>query len=399
MTSSIVERAAHAAIAFAVVACVVTQPVFAQGAGDFDPRLRPAVQRLLDGGDADYVLNHLQLGVQALEIGQHEVAARSFDEALAGITSVYADSERAAKARSLWYEEGSKDYKGEPYERAMAFYYRGLLDLMDGDYENARAGFRSGLMQDAFAEEEQHQADFAMLVYLDGWSSFLLGDSGLAAEAFEEALTFRPDLPLPEDGDNVLVIAESGLSPRKLADGIGHNILVYRRGKRFKEQRAELVAGGGAHGLYPLEDIFWQATTRGGRPVDGILEGQVKFRSSAEGIGTVLTDVASASTENSLAYSGSGSGTANVVGVVGIVALAFAARAKTKADTRYWDNLPDAVHVDTMKVTAGGQPGWSVRYLDKFGNAVPGLESEADIHWDGRGNGVAWVRSRYSVEP
>lgn len=389
----------YAATAFAVTACVVTHPVFAQGVGDFDPRLRPAVQELLDGGDADYVLHHLQLGVQALEIGQREVAARSFDEALAGITSVYADSERAAKARSLWYEEGSKDYKGEPYERAMAFYYRGLIDLMEGDYENARASFRSGLMQDAFAEEEQHQADFAMLLYLDGWSSFLLGDSDLAAEAFEEALMFRPDLPLPEEGDNVLVIAESGKSPRKLADGIGHNILVYRRGKRFKEQRAELLAGGEGHGLYPLEDIFWQATTRGGRPVDGILEGQVKFRSSAEGIGTVLTDVASASTENSLAYSGSGSGTANVVGVVGIVALAFASRAKTKADTRYWNNLPDAVHVDSMKVTAGEQPDWSVRYLDKFGNPVPEMERPVDIHWDERGNGVVWVRSRYSVEP
>ena len=383
----------------AVLALSQPAAVIAQ-ADEFDPRLQPVVQQLLAEGNRNFVLNHLRLGVQAMEIGQHDVAARSFDEALGVITSVYADSESAARARSLWVEEGQKDFRGEPYERAMAFYYRGVLDLMNGEYDTARAAFRSGLLQDAFAEEEQHRADFAMLLYLDGWSSFLLGDASMAAESFAEARVLRPDLPLPEAGDNVLVIAESGPSPRKLADGIGHAKLVYRRGKRFTEQRAALVTADGPQTLYPLEDIFWQASTRGGRPVDAILEGQLQFRNTTEGLGSVLSDASVAFTQNNNYYSGGGSsGTANVVGAVGIVALAFAARSKPQADTRYWDNLPDAVHVMTRKLGTGAEPDWGVQYLDRAGNPVAGLEQGVDVHWDKRGNGLVWVRSRYSVQP
>ncbi len=391
MTSSTGKTIA-AVLALSLPAAVLSQD-------EFDPRLQPVVQQLLQEGDRNFVLNHLRLGVQALEIGQREVAARSFDQAIGIISSVYADSESAARARSLWIEEGSKDFRGEPYERAMAFYYRGLLDLMDGEYDTARSSFRSGLLQDAFAEEEQHRADFAMLLYLDGWSSYLLGDQSLADEAFAEARTLRPDLPLPTDGDNVLVIAESGPSPRKLADGIGHAKLVYRRGKRFTEQRAALVTPDGNETLYPVEDIFWQASTRGGRPVDAILDGQLQFRNTAAGIGSVLTDVSASVTEANNFYGSSGSsGTANVVGAVGIVALALAARSKPQADTRYWDNLPDAVHVSSRKLARGVQPEWDVQFLDRASNPVSGLGGSAEVHWDKRGNGLVWVRSRYSIE-
>src|SRR5690554_7273878 len=150
------------------------------------PSLDQAVQRISADDANNRVLNQLQAATLALDLGNRELAGELFDAALATITSVYADSEQAARARSLWYDEGAKDFKGEPYERAMAFYYRGLLDMYAGDYENARASFKSGLLQDAFAEEEQHRADFALLMFLEAWSSHVLGARGLADERFEE---------------------------------------------------------------------------------------------------------------------------------------------------------------------------------------------------------------------
>ena len=48
----------------------------------------------------------------------------------------------------------------------MAYYYRGVLYLRDGDYENARASFKGGMLQDGFAEEEQNRSDFALLSFL-----------------------------------------------------------------------------------------------------------------------------------------------------------------------------------------------------------------------------------------
>ena len=84
-----------AALALCQPAAVIAQ------ADEFDPRLQPVVQQLLQEGNRNFVLNHLRLGVQAMEIGQPEVAARSFDEALGIITSIYAGSESAATAISL----------------------------------------------------------------------------------------------------------------------------------------------------------------------------------------------------------------------------------------------------------------------------------------------------------
>jgi tetratricopeptide (TPR) repeat protein len=99
----------------------------------------------------------LQAGVAAVAEGKTQDATGLFDSALDSIEGMFANTENAAKARSLWYEEGAKDYKGEPYERAMAYYYRGLLYLAEGDYENARASFRGGILQDAFADQLEPQ--------------------------------------------------------------------------------------------------------------------------------------------------------------------------------------------------------------------------------------------------
>ena len=47
----------------------------------------------------------------------------------------------AKKARSYFSEESKKIFQGEPYERVMAYYYRGILYWMDGE-----PGQRAGLL-------------------------------------------------------------------------------------------------------------------------------------------------------------------------------------------------------------------------------------------------------------
>ena len=59
---------------------------------------------------------------------------RRSTEALDRIEAVYADNAKAEAARSKFTKENAKDFKGEPYERAMAYYYRGLAYLAEGDY-------------------------------------------------------------------------------------------------------------------------------------------------------------------------------------------------------------------------------------------------------------------------
>jgi tetratricopeptide (TPR) repeat protein len=123
------------------------------------------------------VLNQMNLGLAALSAGQMDMARAALDDVLTQIEMTHAGTEQAAKARSLWYEEGSKVFKGEPYERAMAYYYRGIIYLKERDFDNARACFSSGILQDSFAEEEQNRSDFAVLDLMMAYACHLQGAS------------------------------------------------------------------------------------------------------------------------------------------------------------------------------------------------------------------------------
>lgn len=305
----------------------------------------------------DSVLRAMCLGTEAFYRGQYNQAERHFDFAVTQISAVWGDSPEARAARSLWYDEKTKPFKGEPYERMMAFYYRGLLFLMNNDFGNAQAAFRQSVMQDAFAEDQQNRADVVLPVFLQGWSLQAQKSSTASVRStYDLVKNARQDFELPslEDQPNVLLIVETGKGPRKIADGVGSYQLKFFRGKYFEDKRASYsVDGGPATFLYPIEDIYWQASTRGGRAVDRIIEGKVRFRETSENIGSVLTDVALEILENPSAYGSDAEDLGAVLGIAGIGAVILSGRAHPAVDTRYWDNLPDAVHVATLNLPTG----------------------------------------------
>lgn len=359
--------------------------------------LDQAIARIDQDEPRNRVLNQLQAATLALDLGRLDEAGWLFDQALVGINAVYADSPQAAAARSLWLNEGAKDFKGEPYERAMAFYYRGLLDLFASDYENARASFKSGVLQDAFAEEAQHRADFALLIFLEAWASHLLGAEALASERFAELKALRPDFPLPAADQNVLVIAETGKAPRKLQDGVGGNRLVYRPGKRFEEQGVTALIGGQARRLEPLESIYWQASSRGGRPIDGILEGQVQFRQTTQSAAADVSGVSAELSRYSALFGGSGSGALAGVGAVAGLATLITHQIKARADNRFWNNLPDKVHLLTLRAPAQAQEV-TFQFIDSDGRPLPELEQVRAIHFNEQGHGIVWLRARRATD-
>lgn len=375
------------AVAATLLAVAATGVVTADDGAPVPPSLAPAYQRLAAEGGRNAVLNHMEIGARALELGQRDIATSHLDQALALIESVYGNTEGARKARSLWYEEGSKDFKGEPYERVMAYYYRGLLYLQERDYGNARASFEGGMLQDAFAEEEQNRFDFALMAFLSGWASQLERNDVMQRRAYDEVKKLRPDFELPAAGHDTLLVIETGNSPRKLADGVGHYELVYRRGKFFTETRARVTVGGKPVMAYPMEDIFWQATSRGGRAVDRIVKGKAQFRNTNEGMGTALSDVANTMQVLSPLSGGLGQ-VAGAVGAVGALQLIVASRVQAKADTRYWSSLPDLVHVLPLK--SAGQTV-EIEFLDKNGTVLPELKQVVTLPANG---GLAWVRAR-----
>jgi tetratricopeptide (TPR) repeat protein len=361
---------------------------------DKPPKLHYLYRRILIEGRRNLVLNHMRAGLATMELGEFDLAEESFDIALLNIESVYTEDENAARARSLWYAEGRKDFKGEPYERAMAYYYRGLLYILKGDYENARASFKGGLLQDTMAEDTIYQADFALLIFLEGWSSMMLGDWDMAKESFQEVKKFRPDFVIPPRDHNVLLIAETGKAPQKMAVGRGGAALGFVEGQGFREDSVRFLTTGSVSTGYPMENIFWQANTRGGRQVDHILEGKVNFQETNQVMGQTLTQLSLHTLAMSPRFQEDAPIVALVAGVIGLVGLgqqAVAQRTQTQADTRYWDNLPDRVHLVTMKATDNA-PDLKVEFVKPNGRSIPKLNKKADITFVNGRSGLAWVR-------
>ena len=348
----------------------------AQPAPEMPAALRELGDKVAKEGNHNRVLNQMQLGLAALSSGHLDIARSAFDDALTQIELTHAGTESARKARGLWYEEGSKDFKGEPYERAMAYYYRGLIYLKEHDFDNARACFSSGILQDSFAEEEQNRSDFAVLDLLMAYACHLQGDFAVRNDEFKRFKELRPDFLEPDWDNVVLAVVETGKSPRKLSDGVGHYQMKIFRGKQFKDVAASISTVGDQHWrAYPTEDIYFQASTRGARPIDAINEGKVQFKRSAEKFGTTLTSVASEAMVYAPAFNNAGtvSAVAGGLSVIGAFSVMIAQNAKPHADTRYWNNLPDTVHVLFLPKSVRGNPA-SVTYLDAAGNPVGSKE-------------------------
>ena len=342
-----------------LLAC--TAPALAQESPSALPSgLRPYYDTLLAEGEWGAVLNLQRLGLEAIDQRHLDVAERAFDAALERIELIYANSDSAKKARSLWSAEGSKDFKGEPYERAMTYYYRGLLFMARGDYENARASFRSAEYQDTISNNETYAGDFGLMSLLSGWSSTCAGDAGMAADFYQRAATQQPEgLKPPVAGRTTLVLVESGTSPVKTATGS------YGEAMQLKSGDNPFVSAyAGTQELPLLGDIGWQASTLGGRQVDAILDGKASFRKGTEtvaGIGIQGATMAAGLND--------GGGAAGALAVVGIAAVLVSSASKPKADIRYWDNLPDRIYGTFVK--GGAKTALSIAEQTADGERYP----------------------------
>ncbi len=365
---------------------------------DKPPQLRPMYERVLKEGKRNEVLNNMRVGTAALDIGDTAAAGAAFDAAIIPIDTIFADNEKAKKARSIFAAEKTKDFRGEPYERAMAYYYRGLLDLMANDYENARASFKSGLIQDSMSEAEEFKQDFGSLAYLSGWASKCNGNADLAAEAFAEAASHNASLQAPPADANVLIISESGFSPQKKAEGQHRELLAYAPKVIAPEQGSRASVGTQQMTLAHGDDVYWQATTRGGRQFDFVLKGKAETKETLATVGYAFTATGAVLAQQSMYSGNQGSGYAALgFMVAGLLASAASAATKTEADTRYWDNLPGDIHLGALAIpTVPDQV--TLKYTDAYGAELPALEKIVPVHKGGACS-IAWGRSRSATEP
>ena len=333
-----------------------------------DPKLSGVLVR-------DKVLWQYRLGLDAFRAGEFDEAKQRFDDAILTMGGILANRADARRARSLWSGEERKTFVGEPYERVMAYYYRGLLYWRDGEPDNARACFRSAQFIDSSAEDGDYRADYVLLDYLDGLASAKLAADGSDAFARAEK-SAKHALPAYEPAHNVLVFAEWGRGPEKIAAG------EYGEQLKFSTpfsaaQRARLTVAGRALTLTPWDDLCFQATTRGGRVMDHILGNKAVFKDTTGTVGDLALAGAAIAHEEARrkrrrGESGEGSDdTALALAAIGALGKIMSAATVAHADTREWDNLPRFLSFTALALPAGEHAA-TLEFLDADGQPLAG---------------------------
>lgn len=334
-----------------------------------------------NGPPRDRVLWQYRTAAAAMRQGQFGVARQNLDDALTTLQGVFGPDRDARKARSYFRGEAKKTFIGEPYERSMAYIYRGILYWMDGQPDNARACFRSAQFEDSDTVDKQYAGDWVLAEYLDGYASAKLGGDG--SDAFQRALKAAKGITLPPYNPqaNLLIFFEFGPGPTKQATGAyGEELRITPRPSGVASARFR-VAGLDVP-VAASDDVAYQATTRGGRLMDHILGNKAVFKSTTSTVG----DVALIGGLSTAAFSHDR--TAQQVGLgiaaAGLISKVISSATAPEADTRTWDNLPHYLSFAALSVPAGQQT-LAVEFLDGGGRVLANLTKTFTVNVpDGR---------------
>jgi hypothetical protein len=356
--------------------------------------LRPTGDPIADGRSAissgpakDRVLWQYRTALEALRRGTYEEAKTLLDDALLSIGSISAKDKEAKRSRGFFSEESRKTFRGEPYERVMAYYYRGILYWMDGEIDNARACFRSAQLQDSDTENKEYSSDYVLLDYLDGFAMAKLGNDG--SDAFKRAQALNKTGPLPpyDLKANTFFFVECGSGPTKFATGEYQEQLRFHPGGSAAHS-ALIKIDGQTISLRPNDDLNFQATTRGGRIMDHVLANKAVFKSAADTAGNaalISGAVVAQNRHNQEAALG--------LLAFGLVSKIVSATTTPAADTRSWNNLPQYLGFTAVQLPAG-QHTVTIDFLDASGQPLPTLKKTATVNVSATRDTVVFVSDK-----
>ncbi|MSU57172.1 MAG: hypothetical protein EXS35_03145 [Pedosphaera sp.] len=333
---------------------------------------------IAEGPPRDKVLWQYRTAAAAMRRGDFATAKPLLDDALLTLGGIYGKDAEARKSRSYFSREARKTFIGEPYERSMAYFYRGVIYWMNGEPDNARACFRTAEFEDSDAENKEFAGDWVLPDYLDGLVTTKLAGDG--SDAFKRAKRNSKNINLPDYNPkaNVLFIVEFGPGPVKYATG------QYGEALRIRTRSSSLVSAriktdGVNLSVAPCDDVNFQATTRGGRVMDHILANKAVFKAA--------TDTAGDAAIISGAILANGGhrrkSAADEVGLglilAGLASKIASARATPEADTRTWENLPQFISYATMSLLPGTH-NVTVEFLEPGDKVVAKLTKQITVN-------------------
>ncbi len=302
----------------------------------------------------DYALHELVRAQVLLEAGNCVDADARLSIACKIMDRITGDEARE-RAAVVW-TESSKVFKGQPYERALAWFYRGVSRYQMGDYSGALACFRHSLAcdQETRSQEQADLEDFVIAYFMAARAYDRLGERSNAEAALASARRYAPGvncLSVEALEANCVIIVATGLGPHIRPSRFDASIATVDCPKSSDVQVRVLVDGQHAGNADMITDMLEQARSQGWGAMDSIR--------LAKGIGKQIV--------SHLPY-------------VGLASHLI----RAECDTRCWYNMPRLFHVFAGNISPGVH-SISLDIRDVAGQAQPRY-------------GQTWHHIRFSAE-
>ncbi len=348
----------------------------------FDGQLAVAEELLrprLEQQAGDWALMANELATCLAAAGKRQEALRLFYDAgraMAAWDTSFGESMAAMAGR-----EDQKTYKGDPYEQAFNSIYTGILYWLRAEPDNARASFQEAILRDSASTDDRFKSDLALAFFLAAWASRDMGKPADAKSLLAEARAARAaavksgarGTSEPRVFDammdaNVLVLASVGRGPHKVPGGKFGEVAVVEQ-TRSEVTGAFVTIGSQRLRTETLVDVYFQASTRGGRWMDGLRAGKAVFKDIASTAGVILTQQGLTQRRNK---------NRGAFLIAGIGAMLMSAAVSAEADVRCWRTLPDTVQAAAARVPPGKRR-ITIDFVGVGGRALPRFRRELTI--------------------
>jgi hypothetical protein len=150
-----------------------------------DPRSALQIQREVANEEGpNQTLELARLSSMAIASGDIELA----DNTLRRVVGKMQDFRADGQFRATIGVESAKEWKGDPFEKMMAFLYLGQILYNEGQYGNALAMTKSAILSDTGTSQERFRADFIPAFVLQAMAYDALGETRNAERSMQQAV-------------------------------------------------------------------------------------------------------------------------------------------------------------------------------------------------------------------